>query len=223
MNTPLDQSLQILAEDGTVAWNADLTEDGDPADPDAAKYKDSVPTFHGFSKDGDVAGKLIYANYGRPDDYGELVGKGANFTDKIVIVRYGEILRGLKVRINVYDWRVSLTSRHRSKELRSVALSVSSSTRTLAMTASSPWKMGTLHTLLALPVTLRLWNEAPCSSSPSTPVIRPPRGTQHTKMLRVKKLGTFRTFLACLSLGRTRGACSRRLLHLRRVVNLLVS
>ncbi|KAF7792892.1 hypothetical protein EIP86_003993 [Pleurotus ostreatoroseus] len=98
MNTPLDQSLQILAEDGTVAWNADLTEDGDPADPDAAKYKDSVPTFHGFSKDGDVAGKLIYANYGRPDDYGELVGKGANFTDKIVIVRYGEILRGLKIK-----------------------------------------------------------------------------------------------------------------------------
>lgn len=97
MNTPLDRSLQIIGEDGKAVWDADLVEDGDPRDPEAAKYKDSVPTFHGLSHGGEVEGLLIYANYGRKEDYDELVAKGANFTGKIVITRYGAIFRGLKV------------------------------------------------------------------------------------------------------------------------------
>ena len=97
MNAPLEQGLQILEDDGSVAWAADLVEDGDPADPDAAKYRDFVPTWHGFSADGDVQGPLIYAGYGRQEDYQELLAKGANFTGKIVLTRYGGIIRGSKV------------------------------------------------------------------------------------------------------------------------------
>ena len=97
MNTPLDRNLQILDADGSVVWNADLVEDGDPADPEAAKYKDVVPTFHGLSADGEVQGPLIYANYGTQDDYLELLAKGTNFTGKLVLTRYGGIVRGLKV------------------------------------------------------------------------------------------------------------------------------
>ncbi len=97
MNTPLDRSVQILDSDGTTLWDADLVEDGDPADPEAAKYKDYVPTWHGLSKEGDVQGQLIYANYGRQEDYQELLALGTNFTGKIVITRYGGIFRGLKV------------------------------------------------------------------------------------------------------------------------------
>ncbi|KAI5120935.1 hypothetical protein M0805_002915 [Coniferiporia weirii] len=98
MNMPLDRSLEILDADGEVSWAADLVEDGDPGDPDAAKYRDAVPTFHGLSKGGDVEGELIYANYGTKDDYDTLVASGADLTGKIVIVRYGAIFRGLKIK-----------------------------------------------------------------------------------------------------------------------------
>ena len=64
LNTPLDRSLQILADDGKAVWTADLEEDGDPLDEDAHKYKDHVPAWHGLSSDGDVEGQLVYANYG---------------------------------------------------------------------------------------------------------------------------------------------------------------
>lgn len=98
MNTPLDRSLEILGEDGEPVWSADLVEDGDPRDPEATLYRDAVPTFHGFSKDGEAEGQLIYANYGSKEDYDLLVKKGADLTGKIVLVRYGGLFRGLKVR-----------------------------------------------------------------------------------------------------------------------------
>lgn len=97
MNTALDRSLQILDESGETVWDADLVEDGDPGDPEAAKYRDYIPAWHGLSADGDVQGQLIYANYGRQEDYLELLHKGTNFTGKIVLTRYGGIFRGLKV------------------------------------------------------------------------------------------------------------------------------
>lgn len=63
MNTPLDQALQILDDDGTVAWEFNLTEHGDDRDPDAAKYADESPAFHGYSVSGDVTGHLVDGNY----------------------------------------------------------------------------------------------------------------------------------------------------------------
>jgi N-acetylated-alpha-linked acidic dipeptidase len=104
LNTPLNRSLEILGVDGQATWSADLEEDGDPLDPEAAKYKDSVPAFHGLSSDGDVEGQLIYANYGSKEDYDELVASGASLAGKIVIVRYGGIFRGLKVRRPVKEF-----------------------------------------------------------------------------------------------------------------------
>ncbi|KAG6829605.1 hypothetical protein H0H92_004074 [Tricholoma furcatifolium] len=98
LNTPLDRSLQILGEDGSVAWEADLVEDGDPLDEDAAKYRDAVPAWHGLSKDGEVEGQLVYANYGTKTDYDELVAAGADLKGKIIITRYGRNFRGLKIK-----------------------------------------------------------------------------------------------------------------------------
>ncbi|KAJ6490293.1 Zn-dependent exopeptidase [Mycena vitilis] len=98
MDTGREQRLEILGADGDVAWTADLLEDGDPLDPDAYNNRHAVPTWHGASADGDVQGQLIYANYGTRADYAELVAAGANFTGKIVITRYGAVLRGLKVK-----------------------------------------------------------------------------------------------------------------------------
>ncbi|KAG6866447.1 hypothetical protein C0991_003965 [Blastosporella zonata] len=98
LNTPLDRSLQILGEDGSAVWEANLVEDGDPLDEDAAKFHDSVPTWHGLSKDGQVEGQLVYANYGTKADYDELVEAGVDLTGKIVITRYGNVFRGLKIK-----------------------------------------------------------------------------------------------------------------------------
>ena len=67
LNTGVDQSLQILDSDGSPAWSADLIEDGDPRDEDAHKYRDTIPSWHGLSREGDVTGQLIYANYGRKE------------------------------------------------------------------------------------------------------------------------------------------------------------
>ena len=43
-------------------------------------------------------GKLVYANYGRVEDFKKLEGLGVNVTNKVVIVRYGKLFRGSKVR-----------------------------------------------------------------------------------------------------------------------------
>ncbi|KAJ7044603.1 Zn-dependent exopeptidase [Mycena alexandri] len=98
MNTPLDRSLQLLDGDGEIIWEAELEEVADDTDPDAGEHYTDVPTFHGLSAAGDVQGKLIYANYGRKEDYDDLVEKGVNLTGAIVITRYGGIFRGLKVK-----------------------------------------------------------------------------------------------------------------------------
>ncbi|OSD04654.1 Zn-dependent exopeptidase [Trametes coccinea BRFM310] len=97
MNTPLHRSLSILDEHRIPIWEAELEEDGDPRDPDAAKHKDAVPAFHGFSADGEVEGQLIYVNYGLKEDYDKVLAAGGNFTGKIALARYGGNFRGLKV------------------------------------------------------------------------------------------------------------------------------
>lgn len=66
LNTPVDHSLEIL-EDGEPVWKADLEEDGDPADEDAANARLAVPAWHGLSKDGSATGQLVYVNYGRKE------------------------------------------------------------------------------------------------------------------------------------------------------------
>ncbi|RPD66976.1 Zn-dependent exopeptidase [Lentinus tigrinus ALCF2SS1-7] len=98
MNTPLDRSLSILGEDGKPEWEADLVEDGDERDPEAAKYRDYIPTFHGLSADGDVEGQVVYVNYGRKEDYDAIIENGGNLTGKIALARYGQVFRGLKVK-----------------------------------------------------------------------------------------------------------------------------
>ncbi|KAJ3930452.1 MAG: Zn-dependent exopeptidase [Lentinula lateritia] len=97
MNTPLERNLQTLDAEGKVLWEADLEEHAEEEDPEAHKFSNSVPTFHGLSKGADVTGRLIYANYGLIEDYDALVEQGVNFTGAIVLTRYGGNFRGIKV------------------------------------------------------------------------------------------------------------------------------
>ncbi len=59
LDTPLDRTLDILGQDGQTIWSADLTEDGDPLDEDAAKYRDFIPAWHGLSGHGTAEGQVV--------------------------------------------------------------------------------------------------------------------------------------------------------------------
>jgi N-acetylated-alpha-linked acidic dipeptidase len=74
-----------------------VTEDAWPADKDSASPL-AFPAFHGYGVSGDVTGQVVYANYGRPEDFEALDRLGMEVRGKLVLVRYGEIFRGLKVR-----------------------------------------------------------------------------------------------------------------------------
>jgi N-acetylated-alpha-linked acidic dipeptidase len=106
LDTPLDRHLEILDNDGSVAWEANLEEVADRTDEDAHEYFDAVPAWHGLSKDGNVSGQLVYAGYGTKHEYDDLVAAGMDFTGKIVLTRYGRNFRGLKVGFPVFITRM---------------------------------------------------------------------------------------------------------------------
>ncbi|AGA30916.1 M28 family metallopeptidase [Singulisphaera acidiphila] len=65
--------------------------------------KDSVsgkafPAFHGYGASGTANAQVVYANYARPEDFDSLERMGIDVRGKIVLARYGELFRGLKVR-----------------------------------------------------------------------------------------------------------------------------
>src|SRR5271155_139258 len=69
--------------------------EGDPFDDDPRV----VTAFNGSSPSGDVTAEVVYANYGRPEDFKKLDDLGISVKGKIVLVRYGGNFRGVKVYI----------------------------------------------------------------------------------------------------------------------------
>ncbi|ODV88563.1 hypothetical protein CANCADRAFT_32124 [Tortispora caseinolytica NRRL Y-17796] len=99
INYPLEHRLALLEEgsDDAIAFEATLEEDILEEDPTTG-IANRVPTFHGYSASGNVTAEIVYANYGTHEDYLNLVAKGVSVEGKIVLVRYGKIFRGLKVK-----------------------------------------------------------------------------------------------------------------------------
>lgn len=100
LNYPVETGLTLLRDgkNGTsVAYRATLVEDVLKDDPTTGG-DDLVPAFHGYSASGNVTGQYVYVNYGTKEDFELLTSLGVDFTDKIAIVRYGAIFRGLKVK-----------------------------------------------------------------------------------------------------------------------------
>jgi N-acetylated-alpha-linked acidic dipeptidase len=56
-----------------------------------------VMPFSGMSPSGDVEADVVYANYGTPEDFDKLDKLGIDVRGKIVIARYGQNFRGVKV------------------------------------------------------------------------------------------------------------------------------
>uniref|UniRef100_A0A3Q2Y2Q0 N-acetylated alpha-linked acidic dipeptidase 2 n=1 Tax=Hippocampus comes TaxID=109280 RepID=A0A3Q2Y2Q0_HIPCM len=88
--------IAIVDAQGNEVFNTSL------AEPIPAGYEDVaniVPPYSAYSAQGQPEEDLVYVNYGRTEDFSQLQRQmGINVTGKIVIVRYGKIFRGNKVK-----------------------------------------------------------------------------------------------------------------------------
>jgi N-acetylated-alpha-linked acidic dipeptidase len=55
-----------------------------------------IAAFNAYAPSGDVEADVVYANYGRPEDFDTLAQMNVDVRGKIVLVRYGETYRGVK-------------------------------------------------------------------------------------------------------------------------------
>src|SRR5581483_5874066 len=93
MNHPLEVSVEARTPKGVIMRGPAREQvEGDRFQDDPRV----VPAFNGYSPSGDVEGEVVYANYGRPEDFDRLKQMGVNLRGKIVLVRYGENFRGVK-------------------------------------------------------------------------------------------------------------------------------
>jgi N-acetylated-alpha-linked acidic dipeptidase len=94
--TPLSETLEML---GPTPYTAMLQEPPIPGDSSATAKDPALPAYVEYQGDGDVTAPLVYVNYGNVDDYKRLEQFGISVKGKIVISRYGEGWRGLKVKL----------------------------------------------------------------------------------------------------------------------------
>jgi len=95
MPRPVARTLELVSPE---RYTATLKEPALAQDSTSGQA-DQLPTFNAYSPDGDVTGDLVYVNYGVPADYQVLDSLGVNVKGKIVIARYGESWRGIKVKV----------------------------------------------------------------------------------------------------------------------------
>ena len=94
INYPSEISVDVTAPAGVEMHGPT----GEHVDDDA--YQDDprvVMPFNGMSPSGDVEAEVIYANYGTPEDFEKLEKLKVDVRGKIVLVRYGQNFRGVKV------------------------------------------------------------------------------------------------------------------------------
>ncbi|KAG1057559.1 hypothetical protein G6F43_000608 [Rhizopus delemar] len=97
LNYPISHRFAIVSGPDHLRYEAKLTED--PVEEDeTSRDPNVVPTFHGYSKNGTATGRVVYANYGRVEDFQFLKDQGIQLNGTIALVRYGGSFRGLKVR-----------------------------------------------------------------------------------------------------------------------------
>jgi N-acetylated-alpha-linked acidic dipeptidase len=90
---------RLLELQGPVPYKAKLQESVLSADPTSGQTAEQLPTYNAYSRDGDVTGRLVYVNYGRPEDYEILDWHGVSVKGAIVLARYGESWRGIKPKV----------------------------------------------------------------------------------------------------------------------------
>ncbi|PKU79402.1 putative glutamate carboxypeptidase 2 [Dendrobium catenatum] len=98
LSYPIHRSLSLSTNSSAPAIPFDLIQEIYPDDPYAAVAADILPTFHAYAHSGTAAGLVVYANYGRVEDFAALKESAVNVSGNVVIARYGEIYRGDIVR-----------------------------------------------------------------------------------------------------------------------------
>ena len=95
MNQPKMVKVEAYRPAGQLLMSGPAREhvEGDPFQDDPRV----VMPFNGSSGSGDVTGEVVYANYGRLEDFDHLAAQHIDLHGKIVIVRYGSNFRGVKV------------------------------------------------------------------------------------------------------------------------------
>jgi N-acetylated-alpha-linked acidic dipeptidase len=89
--TSLNRSV-TLEEGPGAPFRASLVEPPIPGIP--STFRPAPPIWGGWSHAGNVSGPLVYANFGREEDFVVLEALGLNLTGTIVIARYGSLFRG---------------------------------------------------------------------------------------------------------------------------------
>ena len=97
LNYPVSSRFGIVSGPKKHRYEAKLVEDIVDED-ETSKDQNAVPLFHGYSKNGTATGRVVYANYGRLEDFQRLKDQGIKLEGTIALVRYGGSFRGLKVR-----------------------------------------------------------------------------------------------------------------------------
>jgi N-acetylated-alpha-linked acidic dipeptidase len=97
MNLPVEIRVEATSVDGKALMTGPTREhaDGDRYDDDPRV----VVPFNGSSPSADITADVVYANYGRPEDFQKLAQMGIDVKGKIVLTRYGGNFRGVKVYI----------------------------------------------------------------------------------------------------------------------------
>uniref|UniRef100_A0A665U830 Aminopeptidase NAALADL1 n=1 Tax=Echeneis naucrates TaxID=173247 RepID=A0A665U830_ECHNA len=95
-NTSQPNYISIVDQFGNEVFNTSLAE---PVPQGYEDVSNIVPPYSAFSAKGQPEGDLVYVNYGRTEDFFQLEREmNISATGKIVIVRYGKIFRGNKVK-----------------------------------------------------------------------------------------------------------------------------
>ena len=93
MNLPAEIKVDLVAPDGVTMHGPTpehVSDDPFQNDPRV------VTAYNEYSPSGDVTADMVYANYGRLEDFKKLREMGVDVKGKIVIVRYGMNFRGVK-------------------------------------------------------------------------------------------------------------------------------
>jgi N-acetylated-alpha-linked acidic dipeptidase len=95
LNLPQEVFLQVTGVDGKIVMTGPTREhvDNDPYQDDPRV----LPAFSGSSPSCDITTDVVYANYGRPEDFKRLEELHISVAGKIVLARYGMNFRGVKV------------------------------------------------------------------------------------------------------------------------------
>ncbi len=94
--TPKARAVELVEP---TRFTAKLQEPVLAIDPTSNQQAEQLPTYNAYSADGDVTARLVYVNYGIPEDYEKLERMGVSVKGAIVIARYGNSWRGIKPKV----------------------------------------------------------------------------------------------------------------------------